>query len=150
LCTKLYCTDPDPPSRVPAYAFGAMSDVVPIRCWVVTDGKAGMESQCLGLAEALGLSPEVKKIAPRAPWRWLPPQAWVAPLAALGSKADRLLPPWPDLIIATGRQTVAPALAVKRASGGATFLAQIQNPGVDPARFDLVIAPEHDGLAGDN
>jgi uncharacterized protein len=127
-----------------------MRNVAPIRSWIVTDGKAGMESQCRGLAEALGLSPEVKRIAPRAPWRWLPPQAWVGSLTALSPKADRLLPPWPDLIIATGRQTVAPALAAKRASGGATFLAQIQNPGVDPARFDLVIAPEHDGLAGHN
>ena len=26
-------------------------------CWVLTDGKPGMENQCLGLAEALGLDP---------------------------------------------------------------------------------------------
>ena len=127
-----------------------MSSVAPIRCWIVTDGKAGMESQCLGLAEALGLSPDIKRIVPRRPWRWLPPQVWFGPLSALGPKGDRLLPPWPDLIIATGRLTVAPVLAAKRASGGATFLAQIQNPGVDPARFDLVIAPKHDRLTGDN
>lgn len=44
-----------------------------LSCWVVTDGKIGMESQCVGLAEALGLAPEVKRLATRAPWRWLPP-----------------------------------------------------------------------------
>lgn len=121
-----------------------------LRCWVVTDGKIGMESQCVGLAEALGLVPEVRRVATRAPWRWLPPAFWPVPLAALGSAGDRLVPPWPDLIIASGRQSVAPALAVKRASGGQVFLVQIQRPGVDPARFDLVVTPEHDRLTGGN
>lgn len=36
--------------------------------WVMTDGKAGMENQCLGLAEALialgGEAPIVKRLAP--------------------------------------------------------------------------------------
>lgn len=122
----------------------------PARCWVVTDGKIGMESQCLGLAEALGLAPEVKRLATRAPWRWLPPALWPVPLAAIGPAGDQLTPPWPDLLIATGRQSVAPGLAVKRASGGRTFLVQIQRPGVHPARFDLVVTPEHDRLTGAN
>lgn len=118
-------------------------------CWVVTDGKAGMESQCLGLAEQLGLTPAIKRIRPRFPWSALPPQLWVAPLAALSDGGDRLAPPWPDLLIATGRATVAPALAVRRANPG-TVVVQIQNPTVDPARFDLVIAPVHDRLDGAN
>ena len=121
-----------------------------LSCWVVTDGKIGMESQCVGLAEALGLAPEVKRLATRAPWRWLPPALWPVPLASLGPAGDRLAPPWPDLVIATGRQSVAPVLAVKRASRGRVFLVQIQRPGVDPARFDLVVTPGHDRLAGSN
>jgi len=40
---------------------------------VVTDGKSGMESQCLGLAEALGLEPKIFRIALREPWRSLAP-----------------------------------------------------------------------------
>lgn len=121
-----------------------------LRCWVVSDGKIGMESQCLGLAEALGVRAEVKRLAPRAPWRWLPPTLWPAPLAALGPAGDRLTPPWPDLIIATGRQSVAPVVAVKRASGGRCFLVQIQRPAIDPARFDVIVAPVHDRLNGPN
>lgn len=120
------------------------------RCWVLTDGKIGMETQCVGLAEALGLVPAVKRLAPRAPWRWLPPGLWPAPLAALDPAGDRLAPPWPDLVVATGRQSVAPALAVKRMSAGRSFLVQIQRPGVDPSRFDVVVTPAHDRLAGDN
>ncbi|MFX9552206.1 ELM1/GtrOC1 family putative glycosyltransferase, partial [Acinetobacter baumannii] len=46
-------------------------------------------------------------------------------------------PPWPDLLIAAGRQSVYPALAVKRASGRRTRLVQIFRPGVNPRRFDL-------------
>lgn len=121
-----------------------------LRCWVLSDGKAGMESQCLGLAAALGLTPEIKRIAPRAPWKFLPPRLWPWPLLAPGPDGDRLAPPWPDLLIATGRQTVAPSIAIRRASGGATVTVQIQHPRVAPARFDVVIAPQHDGLGGPN
>ena len=71
-----------------------------LRCWVVTDGKAGMESQCLGLADALGLTPEIKRIANRFPWKFLPPQLWWRALDAPGPAGDRLEPPWPDLLIA--------------------------------------------------
>ena len=118
-------------------------------CWIVTDGKAGMESQCLGLAEALGLDPVIKRIRPRFPWSTLPPQCWIAPLSAISDAGDPLGPPWPDLLIATGRATVAPAAAIKRANP-ATVAVQIQNPTIDPARFDLVVTPSHDRLIGPN
>ncbi|MEK9661094.1 MAG: mitochondrial fission ELM1 family protein [Alphaproteobacteria bacterium] len=121
-----------------------------LRTWIVSDGKIGMENQCRGVAEALGVDAEIKRIDIAKPWRWLPPQLWLSPLSVLTEKGDRLAPPWPDLLIATGRKSVAPALAIRTASGGKTFCVQIQNPGVDPARFDLVIAPQHDGLVGEN
>jgi mitochondrial fission protein ELM1 len=119
-------------------------------CWVVTDGKIGMESQCVGLAEAMGFAPEIKRLVTRAPWRWLTPALWPAGLGAIHPAGDQLSPPWPDLVIATGRQSVVPALAVKRASAGRTFLVQIQRPGVAPSRFDVVVTPAHDRLAGGN
>lgn len=118
--------------------------------WVLTDGKPGMENQCLGLAEALGTRNTVKRIAPRFPWSRLPPQLWLAPLRAPGPDGDSLAPPWPDILIATGRQTVAPALAIKRANGGRTFCIQIQNPTTGRDRFDLLAIPAHDRIAGGN
>lgn len=118
-------------------------------CWVVTDGKAGMESQCLGLAEALDLTPEIKRIRPRFPWSSLPPQLWMRPLQALAPAGDALTPPWPDLVIATGRATVAPAAAIKRRNP-ATIVVQIQKPTIAPSRFDLIIAPSHDRMSGAN
>ena len=117
-------------------------------CWVVSDGRAGNENQCLGLARALGLVPEVKRIRARAPWRWLAPSLWLEARRALDPSGDTLTPPWPKVLIATGRISVAPAAALRRASGGATFAIQIQNPTIDPGRFDVVVAPAHDRLSG--
>ena len=73
-----------------------------------------------------------------------------ARLSILAKTGDRLSPPWPDLLIGTGRKSVAPLLAVKRASGGRTFCVQVQNPDIALEKFDLVIAPEHDQLRGEN
>jgi uncharacterized protein len=124
--------------------------VAGMRCWVLTDGKAGMENQCLGLAEALGLEPEIKRVAPRFPWRLLTPHLWFGALWAPGPGGDRLTPPWPDLLIGSGRQAVALSTAIKRRSGNRTFTVQIQNPVVPAGRFDLVATPRHDRLTGDN
>lgn len=125
-------------------------DMSDLTCWVVTDGKAGMEVQCLGLAEALGCTPQVKRVMTRGPWRWLPPQLWFNALAAQKPRGDVLAPPWPDLMIATGRQTVALSMAVRRASAERCFTVQIQNPKVDPTAFDVVVVPAHDRLSGAN
>ena len=48
-----------------------------------------------------------------------------------------LAPPWPDLVIGCGRNTAAPALAIRRASDGRTVAAQIQDPRVGRDAFDL-------------
>ena len=121
-----------------------------LRCWVLTEGHVGMVNQAVGLAEAMGLAPEIKRLAVRTPWKHLPPRLWVKALSAAGPGGDRLEPPWPDLLISCGKRSVAPALAIRRASRGRTFAVHIQTPPVDPGRFDLVVAPAHDRLTGPN
>ncbi len=116
----------------------------------MTDGKAGVEVPCLGLAEALGFEPVVKRVQVTKPWHWLPPRLIPNPLGAIGPKRDSLEPPWPSLLISSGRQAVAPAMAIRGLSAGATFTVHIQNPAVDPARFDVVVAPRHDRLEAPN
>lgn len=118
--------------------------------WVLSEGIAGMENQCLGLAEALGLTPIVKRIGLRAPWRWLPPQIFPLPFWALTRASDRLQAPWPDLLIACGRKSVPFAVAIKRLSGGRTYTVQMQDPKISPQFFDFVIPPAHDHLTGRN
>ena len=121
-----------------------------LRCWVLTEGHVGMVNQAIGLAEAMGLKPEVKRLAIREPWRHLPPLLWLGTLRAPGPKGDRLAPPWPDIVISCGKRSAVPALAIRRASGGRTFTVHIQTPPVPASRFDLVVAPAHDGLTGPN
>ena len=108
-----------------------------------------MESQCVGLAEALGLKPVVKRVSLRAPWRYLTPYVRTGG-AAQFANGSALEPPWPDLLIATGRHSVAAALHVKAKSGGRTRTVQVQNPVISPTHFDLVIVPRHDQMSGDN
>src|SRR5215510_13393200 len=91
------------------------SDPLPI-AWVLHDGKAGMASQALGLAEATGFPYIEKCLGIRFPWAWLPPQLWFLPFRAIGDTGANLRPPWPDLVIACGRNVAMPALAIRRSS----------------------------------
>ena len=122
----------------------------PPRIWALHDGKIGMANQVTGLAEALGWTFVEKRLAIRAPWRYLPPALWLAPAQALGSSGAALAPPWPDILIACGRNTVAPARMVKRASGGRTFWVEVQDPRFARDEIDLIVAPLHDPAPGDN
>jgi hypothetical protein len=115
-----------------------------VAVWALHDGKAGMASQSLGLAEATGL-PYVEKVLDIGPpWAWLPPQLWLAPLATA-----RLSPPWPDAVIGCGRNAAAPALAIRRATGGKCVAVQIQDPRVGHGEFDLMVVPAHDSYRGE-
>lgn len=118
--------------------------------WVITDGKAGMEVQCLGVAEALGIRPVIKRVVLRPPWRLVSPYIRVRLDRCAAPTGDPVSPPWPDIVIATGRQSVAPALAARRGSRGRCFLVQLQNPVIAPRHFDLIAVPEHDRLRGGN
>lgn len=106
-----------------------------------------MESQCLGLAETLEIKPTIIRVALRNPWRDLVP--WLRFGLKHAFVGQPLVRPWPDLLIATGRQSVPASLYV-RSQSQRTRRVQIQNPGISPRNFDLVIAPMHDELRGIN
>lgn len=118
--------------------------------WVVTDGKIGMVNQATGLAEAIGTDIVQKTVCPGRPWCWLPPALWAGHAAGIGTGSDSFEPPWPDLLISCGRHATGPALWVKARSSDRTVVVHVQHPRLDPTRFDLVIAPKHDGLDGPN
>jgi mitochondrial fission protein ELM1 len=120
-------------------------------CWVVSDkGKIGTEHQCIGLAEALGFNPEVKRLVSKGIWRYLPPRFWFKPLSGVKVEEGFLVPPWPDLIIGAGRLSVAPTAYIRRLSQARCKVIQLQNPRVNPNLFDAVVVPYHDHLEGKN
>ena len=118
------------------------------RCWVLTEGIAGTENQCLGLAEAMGEAPLIKRAAPALPWRHVPASWRAPPLRALAGGSDPLQPPWPTLLIAGGRKAAGLALRLRRSAR--CFTVFVQNPRIAAERFDLVVAPRHDALCGPN
>jgi mitochondrial fission protein ELM1 len=123
---------------------------LPDLTWVLTTGEAGMRSQALGLAEAVGLPIQEKRIVVGRPWTWLPGGLLPFPLRALDPCGDMLAPPWPRLVIGCGRRSIGAALAVKRASKGRALAVYIQNPECGRRRFDLVAALPHDLVHGPN
>lgn len=121
-------------------------DTSPV-CWIITEGIAGTENQCLGIAEALGVQPHVKRIQLRQPWKSLSPylgfeQSWTF--------TPKLEGPWPDILIASGRKSIAAARYIRKQSKGKTLTVQIQDPRIHPRHFDLVAVPEHDPTRGSN
>lgn len=126
-----------------------MSERAPV-CWVVTEGIAGTENQCIGVAEALGIAPVVKRVKLRFPWKQLSPWLRLCHDKALAAGSDAIAPPWPDIALVSGRKAVGVGLDIKRASGGKTLLVQIQDPKLPARLFDLVVAPQHDDIRGDN
>ena len=119
--------------------------------WVVTDGKVGMENQCVAVAHRLGLDPVIKRVKLRTPWKQLSP--WALRFGnrySLSADGDQLDAPLPDLLIATGRHSVSSSLALRDLTKGKCLRVQIQNPGISPENFDLVVVPRHDRLSGPN
>ncbi len=124
----------------------------PLTLWAVSDGRAGIEAQVLGLAEAVArLRPAriaVKRIAWKAGLGRLPWRLNLAPRLALEQSAA-VAPPWPDIWIAAGRATLPLSTRMRRWSAGRTFVVQLQDPRTGLAAFDLVIPPSHDRLEGE-
>lgn len=112
--------------------------------WILTEGLAGLQSQALGLAEAAGLSTELRVLTPHAPWKWIPARLWPRPLSAV---ADALAAPLPGLAIGCGGMAAAVLAALR---GDSRRVVQVQHPRMDPSRYDLIVVNRHDELTGPN
>jgi len=128
----------------------ALQAVAGRRGWIISDGKAGHEAQARGVAEALGLDVEIKRVAPGLPWSLLSPWGPVAPSERFGSPSSPFHPPWPDFAFAIGRLTIPYIRRLKQAAGLATYTVILLDPKVSPRTADLFWVPEHDKLRGPN
>lgn len=133
-------------------AEGSASTADPLVIRVVSDGRVGIRNQALGLAEAVArLTParlQDRKVRWKKAFDWIPApykQRFMLdkPTTALDGDA-------PDLWIAAGRASLPLSLWMKRDPAPRPFVVQIQDPRLDPALFDMVVAPAHDRLDGDN
>ena len=120
------------------------------KVWVLSDPVVGHASQSLGVAEALGLPFETRPLA-YGPLARLPGLLGSRLLCGLDAASRaKLTPPWPDIVIATGRRLGGVARWIKRrgaAGGHRVFLAQMMDPQWGRGDFDLIAAPAHDRLA---
>ena len=127
---------------------------LPLIIWAVSDGRAGIENQVLGLAEAVARISPAKIIKKRIRYNdlfdRLPSALKIIPDRMLRPGSDTLEAPWPDIWIAAGRATIPHSSRMRARSKGQTFVVQLQNPRHNLKAFDLVIAPEHDHVAGEN
>ena len=111
---------------------------------ILSEPLAGLQAQAMGLAEAARLPHELRALSPRAPWKWVAARLWPRPLVAV---AESLRAPLPELVIGCGGMAAAVAAALRR---GSRPVVQVQNPRMDPRRFDLIVANHHDELTGPN
>jgi mitochondrial fission protein ELM1 len=112
--------------------------------WILSEGLAGLQAQALGLAEAAGLSPDLRVLKPSAPWKWVAARMWPRPLSVV---ADAVRAPLPELVIGCGGMAAAVIAALR---GKSRRVVQVQNPRMTIGRFDLIVANRHDELTGAN
>ena len=118
--------------------------------WTLTDGKIGDRVQCAGVAAGLGGDIVEKAVRLRPPFEWLAPYGPIDPRDSPDKSESVIAPPFPDILIASGRRAVPYARAVKRKSGGATFVVLLKDPRVRARFADLIWAPLHDRREGAN
>lgn len=111
------------------------------------DGHAGNRRQVLALAAALRLPACEFVLQPRAPWCWFAPRSSFSAENAFGAEFAAMLRAPPRIAIGCGRQA---ALATRLLGARGAKSVQILDPRIDPKHWNIVIAPEHDGLRGDN
>jgi len=114
---------------------------------VLHDGAAGNRRQALALAQALGGPVHELQLDADLLVRTLAPRCPPGAGARFGPAFTALLAQPPALAIGCGRIAALATRLLKKAGGR---VVQILDPRIDPCHWDLVIAPEHDGLRGEN
>ena len=113
---------------------------------LLTQGMHGMISQVEGLAKALDLDFIHEKIELNNFWKLFPPK-----LTPVSSNVYKKVESSDfDVIISCGRKSVIPSIHLKKNSNRKVINIHIQNPKVNFKNFDFIVAPEHDGLIGEN
>lgn len=116
------------------------------RTWALLGDKSGDTAQLRILGRALGWPVEEKPLRFTRLFR-APNLLLGATRASLdpGSR-PHLAPPWPDLVLASGRRTAPVALWIKKQSRGRSRIVVLGRPRAPLGWFDLVVAAPQYGL----
>ena len=113
---------------------------------LLTEGMHGMISQVEGLAKALDIDFTHHKVELNKFWKLIPPKFTPVSNFTFNSITTNDF----DIIISCGRKSVIPSIYLKKNSKKKVHNIHIQDPKVSLNNFDFIIAPEHDGLSGEN
>ena len=106
--------------------------------WILVGNRQGDNNQLIALAEALGWPYEAKRLTYNQLRRFAflrDPRLWYLTREARNS----LTPPWPDVIIGLGYDSMPVSRYIRSQSGRHTRLIQIGNPRTSLDDIDLVI-----------
>lgn len=123
----------------------------PPRVWVLLGRHEGDNRQMRALADALGWPYETRQLVFKGGPN-IPPLLQGDSLWRLDrGRSEALTPPWPDLVLASGRRSVPVARWIRHQSGGTTRLVHLGRPCAALDLFDLVVTtPQYRLPARDN
>ena len=110
------------------------------RLWALSDGRAGIRAQSLGLATALAKRLEatvIEKEVRLPSWLKVLPPAWASRCHGDGYSETP-----PDIAVGCGVAAYPALLRLRRRHG--TFVICLQRPPFGARHFDCVVAPRHD------
>ncbi|HSH28773.1 MAG TPA: ELM1/GtrOC1 family putative glycosyltransferase [Thiohalobacter sp.] len=113
------------------------------RIWQVLGDKRGDNGQVEVIAEALarqrGWTSELRHLEMRSRYVFGKPRVGPTLYHLDPERSDALAPPWPDLILTSGRRPANAALWIKQQSGGRSRIVLVGKPSGWMAHFDLII-----------
>jgi len=120
-----------------------------LKALLLTEGYHGMISQAEGLAKALQTEFQHKIVRLNWLWNYIPPK--LTPISEIILKDKHYISENKsfDLVISCGRKSVIPSVIIKKKNTN-IFTIHIQDPKINYKNFDVIIAPEHDDLKGEN
>ena len=113
---------------------------------LLTQGMHGMISQVEGLAKALDIDFTHHTVELNSFWKVIPPKLTPISQNVYKNISQNDF----DVIISCGRKSVIHSIHLKNSASKKVFNIHIQDPKVDLNHFDLIVAPEHDALEGQN
>ena len=120
-----------------------------LKALLLTEGMHGMISQAEGMAKALNAEYDHKIVRLSFPWNLIPPK--FSPISGIVLKDKAYITENKDfdLVISCGRKSIIPSILIKKKKPK-IFTIHVQNPKISFKNFDAIVAPEHDGLKGEN